>query len=464
MKKNILMISFIAFSSTMAAQNVGIGIATPNTSAQLDITSTSKGMLIPRMKTSSITAISNPARGLLVYDSANNQLMVNMGSPSLHNWQTIVAKSGWGLTGNSGSNPANNFLGTTDDQPLQFRINNQFAGIIDSANGLTFLGYGAGKNITGRLNTAIGFKSLYLNTDGVYNTANGDHALFSNTTGSNNTANGVHALISNSTGSDNTANGASALLKNNESYNTACGSEALFNTTASQYNVALGYHAGYNYDNGYNNVFLGANTSPGGPGYYNDIAIGLGVICTDVSQAKIGNSATASIGGYVDWSNLSDERYKKNMQQNVPGLAFVNLLKPITYTLDVNGIEAKLHEHDKAQKTPDGKALPNPMDNAFMKQAMDEKSKIVYTGFAAQEVALAAQSIGYNFSGVDKPKDDQQSFYGLRYGEFVVPLVKAVQELSEQTVAEKKIIEQQQEKINDLEKRMEAMEKIISKQ
>ena len=56
--------------------------------------------------------------------------------------------------------------------------------------------------------------------------------------------------------------------------------------------------------------------------------------------------------------------------------------------------------------------------------------------------------------------------YRIAYGEFVVPLVKAVQELSEQTKEQKKIIEQQQNKIvtqqqqyEILLKRVEALEK-----
>jgi len=55
-------------------------------------------------------------------------------------------------------------------------------------------------------------------------------------------------------------------------------------------------------------------------------------------------------------------------------------------------------------------------------------------GFIAQEVEQAAHSIGYDFSGVDAPKNEND-FYGLRYAEFVVPLVKAVQELSTQNAA-----------------------------
>ena len=62
----------------------------------------------------------------------------------------------------------------------------------------------------------------------------------------------------------------------------------------------------------------------------------------------------------------------------------------------------------------------------IMQQALRDKELIVYTGFIAQEVEDAAQSIGYDFSGVDKPQNDND-FYGLRYAEFTVPLVKAVQ-------------------------------------
>ncbi len=51
------------------AQNIGIGTTTPDTSAVLDVTSTTKGMLIPRMTTAQRTAISTPATGLLVFDN-----------------------------------------------------------------------------------------------------------------------------------------------------------------------------------------------------------------------------------------------------------------------------------------------------------------------------------------------------------------------------------------------------------
>ena len=46
----------------------------------------------------------------------------------------------WSLTGNAGTNPVTNFVGTRDNNPLLFRINNRFAGKIDSVSGLSFLG------------------------------------------------------------------------------------------------------------------------------------------------------------------------------------------------------------------------------------------------------------------------------------------------------------------------------------
>lgn len=91
---------------------------------------------------------------------------------------------GWLLNGNSGTDPSTQFIGTTDDQPLLFRVKNQPSGIIDSANGNTALGFKAfASNAGGFSNTATGFSALHSNTIGRANTANGASALYSNTTG-----------------------------------------------------------------------------------------------------------------------------------------------------------------------------------------------------------------------------------------------------------------------------------------
>jgi hypothetical protein len=59
-------------------------------------------------------------------------------------------------------------------------------------------------------------------------------------------------------------------------------------------------------------------------------------------------------------------------------------------------------------------------------EGKNDIEKIQFTGFLAQDVDKAAQKLSYDFSGVDKTG----KIWGLRYGDFVVPLVKAVQELS----------------------------------
>ncbi len=89
-------------------------------------------------------------------------------------------------------------------------------------------------------------------------------------------------------------------------------------------------------------------------------------------------------------------------------------------------------------------------DNLY-KKSIEKKESITYSGFIAQEVEEAAKKAGYNFSGVKKPQNDKDN-YGLTYSDFVVPLVKAVQE-------QQVIIEKQQQQIDLLMKRIEALER-----
>lgn len=66
--QHLLFISLLLTTVSAQAQ-VGIGITVPNASAQLDITSPNKGLLIPRMAASFRTGIASPADGLLVYQT-----------------------------------------------------------------------------------------------------------------------------------------------------------------------------------------------------------------------------------------------------------------------------------------------------------------------------------------------------------------------------------------------------------
>jgi hypothetical protein len=68
--KYFILTSFLFFSILSFSQNVGIGTSTPNASALLELQSTNKGLLLPRV--ADTTAISSPAKGLLVFANASN--------------------------------------------------------------------------------------------------------------------------------------------------------------------------------------------------------------------------------------------------------------------------------------------------------------------------------------------------------------------------------------------------------
>ncbi len=93
MKKAILIfITFIVvfYQQIFAQQNVGIGTNTPDNSSLLDLTSTSKGILVPRMTTAQRTAITSPATGLLVYDTSLQQFWYFNGTQ----WVAITGGGG----------------------------------------------------------------------------------------------------------------------------------------------------------------------------------------------------------------------------------------------------------------------------------------------------------------------------------------------------------------------------------
>lgn len=76
MNKALTILVFLAITIAGIAQNVGIGTTTPAASAQLDISSTSKGLLPPRMTTSQRNAIASPAAGLIIFNTTTNSLEI----------------------------------------------------------------------------------------------------------------------------------------------------------------------------------------------------------------------------------------------------------------------------------------------------------------------------------------------------------------------------------------------------
>ncbi len=116
-----------------STDNVGIGTATPDNSALLELQSTTKGLLIPRMTQQERDALSQPAAGLLIYNTTTGSFQYNFGSKTAPQWVTMLWNGNndngsaprifWSLRGND-SVQANEFLGTINDAPLVLKSNN----------------------------------------------------------------------------------------------------------------------------------------------------------------------------------------------------------------------------------------------------------------------------------------------------------------------------------------------------
>ncbi|MEI6749977.1 MAG: hypothetical protein WCM93_12525, partial [Bacteroidota bacterium] len=221
--KNLFFLLFLLAGLKAHAQvAINTDGSLPDNSAMLDVKSSSKGFLPPRMTTAQRNAIVSPATGLVVFDTDVNSLFTRTSST----WEQLGTASTWGLTGNAGTNAVTNFFGTTDNQDIIIKRNNERAGYI-GLNNTSFGLFALNPSNTGLYNTAIGIGSLIFNTTGYENTANGVNALLFNTTGSYNTAIGKDALFNNTTGYNNTATGSGSLLANSVGYNNvAVGKDA----------------------------------------------------------------------------------------------------------------------------------------------------------------------------------------------------------------------------------------------
>lgn len=309
-------------------------------------------------------------------------------------------------------------------------------------------GHALYSNTSGSINTASGYRALYSNTTGHHNTANGISALYSNTSGNYNTANGPGALYHNTIGSNNTASGCEALYNNREGdYNTASGHGALHSNTTGNHNTANGHGALCWDETGNYNTAIGFYAAQFVNGLSNTTCLGNGASVSSSNQVRIGNSSVTSIGGCQDWTTISDIRYKQNVKEDVGGLDFILGLRPITYNLNVSAIANKLGEDIRIDENGN-KVSEQPSKQILASRS--EKESVRQTGFAAQEVEELANRLGYDFSGIDKP-ENLDNFYGLRYAEFVVPLVKAMQEQQEIITKQEELIAKMDKRLRDLE-------------
>jgi len=121
---------------------VGIGTHSPDTSAILELNSHSQGFLMPRMTESQRLAIFQPADGLLVYQLDGTRGFYYYTGTT---WLLLNESAGWLQSGNAGTNPAVNLLGTTDSAGLAIGTNNIPRLQIDANGPVRLPYYGAGK-------------------------------------------------------------------------------------------------------------------------------------------------------------------------------------------------------------------------------------------------------------------------------------------------------------------------------
>jgi len=270
-------------------------------------------------------------------------------------------------------------------------------------------------NTIGTDNAALGMEALLNNRDGNHNIAMGTYTLKGNISGGGNVAIGFATMVQATTGMGNIAIGGSALYDNvTGGYNAACGTGAL-RAIRGDYNCALGAHSGYNNDKfteSLGSSFIGAYS---GTTFYTSLTnlsvFGYLARGTASDQVRIGNTAVTSIGGQVAWSTLSDGRFKKDLKSDVAGIDFIKNLNPVSYIVDKDAL-------NKFLGIPDSLRIPTTESERNARQV----------GFVAQEVEDLIKKSGFVFSGVESPKNENDP-YAIRYGEFVVPLVKAMQEL-----------------------------------
>lgn len=267
--KTTLFVATIIGSLTAQAQkdNVGIGTAKPDQSALLDLSSQTKGLLIPRMSLQQRGTIQNPANGLMIYQT---DFLSGFYYFDGKEWKSLASTTGansiaadpndWSFSGNAPA--AGSFIGTTNSIPLVFKVENAPAGFISlSSQFNTFLGASTpASTITGIGNTGIG-----TNTLGTLTTSNNNTALGANSqkisTAAANTSVGSASLFSNTTGESNTAIGASAMFSNiGGSNNVAVGVDALRANTTGVYNMAIGFASLYSNSTGSNNMGIGTES------------------------------------------------------------------------------------------------------------------------------------------------------------------------------------------------------------
>ncbi|MCX7909606.1 MAG: tail fiber domain-containing protein [Ignavibacteria bacterium] len=134
--------------------------------------------------------------------------------------------------------------------------------------------------------------------------------------------------------------------------------------------------------------------------------------CTGDNQVLLGNASVTQIRAAVGTiTTYSDGRFKTNIKEDVKGLEFIMKLKPVTFNKD----PLLLHQ---IWGTPDSVVKSYDFTEARSRR---------WIGLIAQDVEMAMVECGFEFPGLHRPTNDKD-VYTLDYVDFIMPLIKAIQE------------------------------------
>jgi hypothetical protein len=336
--KKITVAFFLTMSAylNVVAQNVGINTdgTTPDATAMLDIKSTNKGLLIPRVAltaTNDAVTITTPTTSLLVYNTATAGTAPDDVVPGYYywngiKWTTFGSGSGWSLAGNSGTdpgdetNPVVDFIGTTDDKDLVFQTDGSEVMRLYSGGGVEI---NAGVSVDTAI-TAInveGTTNNYLELN-IQNLSNG--ALASSdivATANNGSSGSVYVDLGiNSQGYSN--NNSNILNGKNLAYlyanaadfsigNGAKGKDLIFFTNPTSGTT------GTNTANGIERMRINSNSK---------VIIGTNAASCDLEV----NGAASKTGGGT-WATASDNRLKKDIKPFSDGLNVLKKINPVWF-------------------------------------------------------------------------------------------------------------------------------------
>ena len=300
--------------------------------------------------------------------------------------------------------------------------NSQIMGTTNDCN-ISIGAYTLTKVVTSN-NLAIGWSALEVAITGG-NCAVGHASQNASVTATRNTSLGALTLSQNIDGNDNVAIGQET-LKNSRggNGNTACGAFALgqaFDRPTN--NTAVGFQALLSSRNGQGCTAVGAGALSVNLAFDNATGIGLNAQVTGSNQLQLGNPET-TVHVYAPVQLRSDARDKADIRDTVLGLDFINALRPRDFRWDLRD---DYRHVDKLTTDAAPESLSDVRRDGSQKRAR------YHQGLIAQELKAAMDELGVDCSAYqDHRIAGGEDVRSIAYDALIPPLIKAIQELTEQ--------------------------------